>query len=160
MIKKITVIVVLILLFVCITSFGFKKDSYIERIVSKNITDICFVVSENNFNNNFINSNSVKTIKTNGKVFNHVSVSNFKKLIKENYDYIEFSYLNETLNFFYEALNLKILKKESIGKTNIYYCYCCNLKKCIYLDGFKINFQIIQNSNFMKVGYPLIYSSY
>lgn len=106
-----------------------------------------------------------KIINNGDKIFLFLATNNlrYKDLIGivKLSDYIEFEIdnvynINKLLN---EYKIYPVYKENFLDKTINYY-FLPFLKKYKTLNGFKVNLQIVYNSNFCKIGYPLIYGSY
>lgn len=57
---------------------------------------------------------------------------------------------------FIKKNNLDIKKVEYVDGLKIYNCYLTSLPKFVVVDNFKVNIQIAESDEVVKVGYPLI----
>lgn len=156
------------LVFVVIIVFGFfilffsktVKLNYIENILLTNLEEACFVINENNIDENFSNVKHSKQLKVGNKYLIYANNFNLESYKNIKFDYLELLFNNLQLSTFINKINLNILYKEIVNNKPVYYGYFSNLKKEVYLNNFKINLQIIEMGEYLKVGYPMIYSSF
>ncbi len=63
------------------------------------------------------------------------------------------------LNKVIKKLDLKITRTQELDSTTFLYGYTNKLKNFIVIDGEKVNIQIAQTGDTLKIGYPLILDS-
>ena len=133
----------------------FKNNNYVKGSYFNN-KPVCYIFDEHKFNDNF---KSNKLLKVGNKIFVYLNfnINQFKNL---NFDYAEFELQNENIETFKNKINLKIAYLEKFENKKIYYGYTSKFSKLVNLNGLKVNFQIVDFGTGIKVGYPMIYSSF
>lgn len=149
------------LLFICFCGccFDSNRINYIETLITEDVTKSCFVLNANNFSA-LQNSQANKYVKTNNKYFIYVNKTEIVSWLQKDFDYVEFDYSNITFKDFYKKLKFIVFKREELLNKKVYYAYSSKLKKYIILNSVKINLQFVEQNNNLKVGYPMIYTSF
>ena len=150
-------LIVFIIIGLC---FGFTDFFKVERnplFELSNVERVCFVSAESYQNK------SVEVVPCGDKFFNFCSLSVAKDNLdsfKKNIDGLQF-YLNEsTLEELVLQLNCQKVETSAIDGMTIYYGYTPYYQDSVYLDGKKVNIQIVLKEGKVVVGFPMILTGY
>ena len=147
--------ILITILFLPILLFSISYFSTDITIPMQNVNSVCFIVDKD-----FEGLDCIK----NGDQYILTIYSDFENFYKTNKNNIKGFNLyfdkNFNINDFCKQIHASTFKGKSIDENQILYGYTNEYNDFRYVDGKKINMQIVINENEIVVGFPLILSGF
>ena len=118
------------------------------------IDHVCFV-SEEKIDGAYDN------IFSGNKVFNYCTLEEAKKVdLSKKIDAVELFFTNFDLKSIEKELDLQVISIEEFEGLSVILGYTTRYKKCVYVDGKKVNVQLAVYDDKMIAGFPMILTGY
>lgn len=151
-----------IILLLCLSLMyqGYSYISFFKLFKNADYINFCIVAKAGLIDNEVLKQ-STSVINMGCKNFAYFdSVSNCENIIDADYFQVELNNSEkDVLNYLY-GFGAKDVFAEKVENKSVKYLYMPMLCKHKFIDGKKVNIQIVTTNNTCLVGYPMIYTAY
>ena len=156
--KKKIIVFILLLVSIFVAYKNLNTKLYISRNECLKIKEVCLISNETRDVLN--NKNFNRILHCGNKILAYKNKLDFDDFSNKDVDYVEVSLFTNNLNLLLKNFSAKVLFKEIVDGKNVFYCYTNIFEKTVFLKFLKVNLQIVECCGCVKLGSPMIYSSF